>query len=142
MDLKELAARYVEKRADYDRAHKASQEAHRIWRQAETDFIDEMLDQHIKTWRHSESGALFSLSERFHVSVTQDNNESIRRWLLENAGDDAPYLTEVCSKKAVTDYVRDLVNKNREEDREDEDGIPAFLGLKTAPVLSYRDRND
>ena len=141
MELNEHVAWFLTTKRRYDEAHQKSQEAHRKWRQAETDFIDALLNEKVKTFKHLETGEVFGLSEHFGVSVTQNNTDLIREWLVESEGDDAPYLTEVCDKKAVTEHVKTLVEKNRQDGCADEDGVPQFLKLKTRPVLSHRNKN-
>ncbi len=140
MELNDHVALFLERKRIYDEAHRTSQEAHKAWRQAEADFIDGLLDKQVKTFKHLETGEVFGLSEHFGISVTQNNTDLIRNWLVENEGDDAPYLTEVCDKKAVTAHVKTLVEKNRQADRGETDGIPDFLNLKTRPVLSHRNK--
>ena len=141
MDLNAHVTAYLLARSVYEEAHKASQQAHKMWKQAEADFIDALLDSQVKTFKHLETGEVFGLSEHFHVSVTQNNTDLIRNWLVESEGDDAPFLTEVCDKKAVTAHVKTLVEANRQAGKGDEDGLPAFLNLKTRPVLSHRNKN-
>ena len=141
MNLNLHVNRYREAREGYNEAHKISQQAHQKWKDTERDFIDAMLNERVKTFKHLETGEVFGLSERFGVSVTENNNDQIRNWLVDEAGDDAPFISEVCNKQAVTDYVKTRVEKNRQEDKGDEDGIPEFLNLKTRPVLSHRNKN-
>ncbi len=141
MELNEHVALFLEMKNYYDVAHKASQNAHKAWRLAESEMIDAMLNGQVKTFKHLETGEVFGLSEHFGISVTHNNTDLIRNWLVENEGDDAPFLTEVCDKKAVTAHVKTLVEKNRAGGKADEDGVPEFLNLKTRPVLSHRNKN-
>lgn len=140
MELKKHVDDFLMAKEIYDTAHLASQQAHKAWKQAEADFIDAMLNAQVKTFKHLETGETFGLSEHFGISVTQNNTDAVRAWLVDEDGDDAPYLTEVCDKKSVTAFVRGLVETNRQEGRGDEDGIPDFLKLKTRPILSHRDK--
>ena len=141
MELNDHVNRFLMAKLEYEIAHKRSQERHKEWRQTEADFIDGMLDQQIKTFKHLETGEVFGLSEHFGISVTQNNTDLIRNWLVESEGDDSPYLTEVCDKRAVTAHVKGLVINNRQGGKADEDGVPEFLNLKTRPVLSHRNKN-
>ena len=140
MELNDHVTKYLAARAEYDQAHKRSQERHKEWKRAEAEFIDGLLNAQVKTFKHLETGETFSMSEHFGVSVTMANTDAIRAWLVDEDGDDAPYLTEVCDKKSVTQFVRGLVETNRKEGKGDEDGIPDFLNLKTRPILSHRDK--
>ena len=140
MELSQHVDKYLMARLEYDEAHLLSQKAHKELKQIEADFIDGMLNAQVKTFKHLESGETFGISEHFGISVTQNNTDAVRAWLVDEDGDDAPYLTEVCDKKSVTTFVRGLVETNRKEGRGDEDGIPDFLKLKTRPILSHRDK--
>ncbi len=140
MDLKEHAHLYLRSRVEYETAKKETARLEKEWRQTEKDMIDAMLDKKESFFRIHGTELSFGLSEHFGISVTQDNSDSVRAWLVETEGDDGPFLVEIPSKPAIAEHVKKLVATNRLRGNEDSEGIPEFLKLKTRPTLSCRGR--
>ena len=117
--------KYREAREAYEVAHAASAEAHKAWRAAERELVDLMLDQHVKKVTIGELTPL--LVNAVSISVTQDNYDSIREWLVETVGDDKDFVVTVPHKPTVLQHVKKLVEEGEE--------IPAFLQCDTRPTL-------
>lgn len=137
MELMEHAELYLKARHRADCAKEIAKEDEKAWRQIEADMITAMLAKKEKFFKMP-SGLSFGLSERFSISVTQENEAQVRAWLVETIGDDGPFLVEVPNKAAVQDHVKKLVEVNRKAGDTDSEGLPEFLNVKTSPKLSCR----
>lgn len=139
MDLMDHAAEYLKARARADCAKQIAKEDEKAWRQVEADMIAAMLAKKEQFFKMP-NGLSFGLSERFSISVTQENEAQVRAWLIETTGDDGPFLQEVPNKPAVQEHVKKLVEVNRKAGDTDSEGLPEFLNVKTSPKLSCRGR--
>ncbi len=139
MELMDHAELYLTMRKRADKAKATAKEYEATWRQVEADMITAMLAKKEKFFKMP-SGLSFGLSERFSISVTQENEARIRSWLVETTGDDGPFLVEVPNKPAVQEHVKKLVEENRKAGDSDGEGLPEFLNVKTSPKLSCRGR--
>ncbi len=139
MELKDHADLYLTMRRRADEAKEIAKEHETRWRQVEADMIAAMLAKKEKFFKMP-SGLSFGLSERFSISVTQENEAQVRAWLVETTGDDGPFLQEVPNKPAVQEHVKKLVEVNRKAGDSDSEGLPEFLNVKTSPKLSCRGR--
>lgn len=139
MELMEHAKHYLRARNEADMAKKRQKEREAEWRQIEADMITAMLAKKEKFFKMP-SGLSFGLSERFSISITEENQAQVRAWLVETTGDDGPFLVEVPNKPAVQEHVKKLVEVNRKAGESDSEGLPEFLNVKTSPKLSCRGR--
>lgn len=133
--LHELSESYLEKRDAYDQAYKESSLAEKEWRGAEREMIEYMTEHQVGAWKDHETKIKFELASRTSISITINNRQQVRDWLLMRTGDDEPYVIEVPEKDAVTKYVKELVASNRHQGDPDDKDIPSFLNLNTRPIL-------
>lgn len=133
--LHELAEIYLSKRDSYDQAYKESADAERAWRAAEREMIEYMIEHQVGAWKDRETEVKFELASRTSISFTMQNRQQIRDWLMEMTGDDEPFLVAMPDKTAVTNYIKELVNANRQDGDPDDKDIPGFLNLNTRPIL-------
>ena len=121
---------YYAKRRDYEAKKKVSNDAHKAWRAAEAEVVDEMLSQKVKSLERDD-GTKPGLVKAVALSVVQANAEAIREWIVEQVGDDKDYVDTVVSKSAVGELVKKLIEK----DKWDESDFPAVLSVSTRPTL-------
>lgn len=136
MTLRDLMNRYLDARLAWDEAHAISIDMHHKMRQAEAALVEAMLAQQLKTAK-GDDGVAYNLKRSFNCSVTKDNTDAIRDWLVETEGDDEPFIEEKVSKPALTEYL-----KKKVEDGVPEDSFPAWLKVSSRPTLSvpgYKD---
>ena len=133
MDLKDRIANYYETRAAYEQLKAQSDALYHELKRAENEVIDEMLNEGTRSIG-LDDGTNVSLRKSFTVSVTKDNFEPIRNWLMDTVGDDSDFVEEVVSKPALLDYLKAAVDTGKllEED------VPEFLRLNTRPTISVR----
>lgn len=123
---------YIQARAHHDECKAVASEAYSAMMRAKARMIDEMLNEETKSIKR-EDGVTISLRRSFTLSVTKDNTDAIREWLIEAYGDDSPYVKEVVDKKALTDKVKAEVEAGA-----DEQDLPEFLAVSTRPDVTVR----
>lgn len=133
MDLKTKIADYYETRARYEEAKAASDALYHEMKRGENEVVDEMLNDGTRSIG-LDDGTNVSLRKSFTVSVTKDNFDSTRAWLMETTGDDSDFVEEVVSKPALLEHLKGKVESG---DMLEED-VPEFLRLNTRPTVSVR----
>ncbi len=129
MQVQQKIEAYLQVRDAYDKAHATSVMAHRDMKFAESDLIDAMLDEGVKAHK-LDNGINVSLRKQYSCSVNKGNEADIRRWLIEEEGDDKQFMVEKVHKPALLDWLR-----SRGFEPED---APAFLQLSTRPGITVR----
>jgi hypothetical protein len=127
--LNDKIAAYYEARSAYDEAKKISDDLDKIRRTRESELVSFMIENQIKNVK-LDDGTTPTLVNSVSISVTKDNFDAIREWLLDTIGDDADYVEEVVSKPAVLELV-----KKKLEGGSDPTEMPAFLKCDTRPTL-------
>lgn len=123
---------YLEARSVYDNIHKLSQEAHQKMKSMEYELVDEMLNTGVSS-QGMDDGLSIHLRKQYNCSVTQQNEEQVREWLIETEGDDSQFVVEKVNKPALLEWMKD---KGLEPD-----DAPEFLKLSTRPGLTVRGWN-
>ena len=133
MNLKDKIANYYEARAAYEQAKAQADALYHQMKRDENAVVDAMLDEGTRSMG-LDDGTNVSLRKSFTISVTKDNFDSIRSWLMDTVGDDADFVEEVVSKPALLDFLKASVDTGKmfEED------VPEFLRLSTRPTVSVR----
>ncbi len=137
MNHLEIADELYKAREEHDRLKELCHEAQVVYRRICAKLIDEMADKDVQHFRHQ--NLTISTKKHFAISVTADNNDDIRKWLMETYGDDTDFLTENVSKKILTEKIREEVTGNEKYEEE----YPDFLNLKTARIIQvdgWKDR--
>ncbi len=57
-------------------------------------------------------GATVYLHKMFSVSVTADNSHEVRSWLIDEFGDDQPFIEQKLNKKSVADRIQDALDND------------------------------
>lgn len=122
--------RYAALRAKAEHAAEAAKKASAEMRIAESELIDAMLDDEIKSWT-DESGARVQTVRHFGISCTQENADLVEEWLRETAGDAEQFKVSKLDKSAIEAYLKRLV----EEEGTPQDDIPEFFRLSTRPGI-------
>lgn len=78
-------------------------------------------------------GTTVSIKNETQISVTQANEAEVRKWLVEETGDDADFVRENVVKKHVLEFVRDKLAEGVPADE-----FPEELKINTRPVVSVR----
>lgn len=123
-DINELTDLYYEARRLYDEITAEQKTRSRIMRTREMAMVDAMLELGWTSINRTD-GTKPTLAAHFDISLTKDNEQQARAWLMETEGDDAPFLKEKLDKTAV----RALLKEKGEDD------VPDFFNVKTRPVL-------
>ena len=93
-------------------------------------LVELMLEEQVKTIG-TEDGCSLGLRRHVGFSSTEDNREQIRDWLVEETGDDQPFMEEVVSKKALNELVTKRVDAGSNEN-----DFPDFLKVNLHPDIS------
>ena len=80
----------------------------------------------------TDDGISLHLKRHVGVSCTEENREETRQWLIETTGDDEPFVEEVISKKALTEFIGNEAKRKEL----DEDDFPSFLKVNLHPGVS------
>jgi hypothetical protein len=120
---------YYEARRDYDQKKALSNEADKVRRQREADLVDYMIEHQIKGFDR-EDGTKPLLVSSVSISVTKDNYDAIRQWLMETEGDDSDFVETIVSKPAVLELVKKKLKAG-----DDVTDFPDFLKPDTRPSL-------
>lgn len=116
--------------AELDRQKK---EAAKDVQRAARDVREALLDQGLQNVR-CEDGATIYLHNIFSISVTQDNESAVRAWLIDEFGDDQPFVQEKVSKSALSAHLKDAIEKGELGEFD----VPEFLKLNTHPDVRIR----
>lgn len=127
--LNTLADVYYDARRNYDRKKAESNAADAERRQAEFALVEYMIEHQIKDFGRMDDTKLILVAS-VSISVTKDNFDSIRAWLLESEGDDKDYIETVVSKPAVLELVKKKIKAG-----DDVTDLPEFLKADTRPTL-------
>lgn len=123
-----IDAYYAARRA-YDEAKAVSNAADKERRDKERELVDYMIENQINSVDRTD-GTKPLLANTVSISVTKDNFEAIRSWLMETEGDDSDFLETVVSKPAVLELV-----KKKLKEGDDPSDMPDFLACDTRPTL-------
>lgn len=127
MSVKKICDDYLSLRAQYELAKEHAASLHAAMQHAKVALIDAMLAEGMKGYPRDD-GIRITLKRSFQCSVTQENQDAIREWLLEEQGDDAPYVKEVVDKQALLVLLKEQHEKGTE--------LPEFLRVSARPDLS------
>lgn len=130
--LEKIDAFYVA-REEYERLTKMVSDAYRAMKGAEHEAVDAMLNEGTKSIGRDD-GTHVSLRQNFSCSVTIDNEDQIREWLVSTTGDDAQFIVEKVHKPALIEWLKERFKVARMDDSD----VPDFLNLNTHPGLSVR----
>lgn len=103
------------------------------------ELIDAMLAAGLRSMT-MDDGSKPSLCKQVTISVTKDNFDSLRAWLVSDTGDDRDFVEEVVSKPRLLDLV-----KKRIEAGSDPADFPPELRVSTRPgirVYGWQGRDD
>lgn len=142
MSVIDKANTYLAARQAYDLIHKESQATHKAMKMAEYDLIDAMLNESAPSIGldidgDGEKDVTISLRKQVSCSVTKENEDEIRNWLVEMNGSDEDFIVEKVHKPALLEWLRERVG----EDMTDESVLPASLKFSTRPGLQVRGLN-
>lgn len=98
-------------------------------RRLEQALVDVMLEEKVNSLA-LDDGTRPTLHKQVNISVTKDNFDNIREWLLTAVGDDKDFLETVVSKPAVLRLVKDRLKEGY-----DESEFPAVLRVSTRPGI-------
>lgn len=132
MTVQEKLDDYCNARENYERWHELSAAGYEAMKNAERAAVDAMLDDGIKSIGRDD-GTNISLRKQFTCSVTIENENEVRKWLVEVNGDDAQFVVEKVHKPALLEWLRAEFEKTM-----DEGDVPDFMKLQTSPALSVR----
>lgn len=90
---------------------------------AERNLVEAMEDADKTNFAEKSTGLRFQTSKKFGISVTRENTDAIRAWLLDREGDDQPYIEEKVNKGEVSKLLRQVC------DEEGTDVVPDFFKL-------------
>lgn len=136
MNLNDIIDDYYERRAAHERADHAAKQCYHEMKAAEAKLVDAMLEAGMPSVKRFD-GTAISLRKNVSLSVTKDNSDQIRTWLIATVGDDKDFVEEVVAKSAITE----LVKQQLEEGLADDD-FPIFLKVSTRPGISVRGWNN
>lgn len=130
MDLFEV---YKRARIDREVTDEAAKHAYKVLQAVTMKLVEAMgaLRPRLKQLT-TEDGVSMHLRRHVGVSCTEGNREETREWLIEETGDDEPYIEEVVSKKALTEFISEKVKS----EELDEDDFPDFLKVNLHPSVS------
>jgi hypothetical protein len=129
--INELCQSFYDARRIYEEAKWIATERKREMDAIKSDLIDEMLNSRTRAVDRDD-GTRISLRRNFSCSVTKDNQQQIRDWLLATTGDDTPFVREVVDKKVLSEELRSMVDE-RGVNLSD---LPVFLKVDVRPNLS------
>jgi len=129
MNAKEKIDAFYEAREAYEQAHKLSGEMFAAMKDAERAAVDKMLEEGLKSMGRDD-GTHVSLRKQYTCSVTLDNEDQVRQWLVDTNGDDAQFVVEKVHKPALLEWMREKAMEVGD--------VPDFLKLNTTPALSVR----
>lgn len=130
-DLKTLAHEYFVARKNYEDQKEAASKAHAFMNAAKGKLVEAIMDSDFRNFTE-EDGTRVSLRRQFSVAVNQENQDDVRNWLMEKAGDYKPYQKTTLDKSAVTAFVKEQVEKGELPEFE----VPAFFNLNTYPDIT------
>jgi hypothetical protein len=128
--LNQKVEAYYEARRDYEEKKRVATEAEKHRRRLEAELVDYMLEHKIKAVDRAD-GTKPLLAKNVSFSVTKDNFDAIREWLVEQVGDDKDFIETTVSKSAVGELVKTKIEK----EKWDESDFPAELKVSTRPGL-------
>jgi hypothetical protein len=128
-ELNQRTELYYAARRDYDQKKALSNEADKLRRQREAELVDYMIEHQIKGFDR-EDGTKPLLVSSVSISVTKDNYDAIRQWLMETEGDDSDFVETIVSKPAVLELVKKKLKAG-----DDVTDFPDFLKPDTRPSL-------
>ncbi len=137
--IEKLYEDYCEGRKKYERAKMHADACYSDLESIKSKMIDEMLNSKIRAFDPSNGECTrIGLRREFSCSVTKENTQQIRDWLLTQYGDDMPFVKEVVDKAALIFQLK----KEVEEANFDVDDYPEFLKVSTRPnVVAYGWKN-
>lgn len=131
LSLNDLCDTYYLARRNWDKAKEETAYRYKLMEVAKARLIDEMLAQNMRAYPRTD-GTLISLRRQFNVSVTKENTDQIREWLIETFGDDEPFVKEVVDKAALTAHLKEMSEHAMQIK------YPEFLHVSTRPDVSVR----
>ena len=129
MDLNDYTESLYKARIAYEDAKAEADRKHAVWRAKETELIDEMLAAHLRALPRDD-GTSPTLKKSVACSVTKDNDEEVRKWLIEFTGDDSDFVKEAVSKPAVAELIKAKIAEGM-----DPIEFPNFLNVSSRPTL-------
>jgi hypothetical protein len=120
---------YYAARRDYDEKKALSNAADGERRRLERELVDYMMEHQIKSVDRMD-GTKPLLASSVSASVTKENAEEIRQWLLETVGDDSDFMETIVSKPAVIELLKKKIKEG-----DDPSDFPEFLKVDTRPTL-------
>ena len=127
---------YRKARATYEEIHAESSKAHREMENAKHRLVDSLIDSGQKAVAF-EDGCSVNLRRAFRISVTKDNEWSIREWANQAVGSDKQFEKTALDKPALTEYLKERVEKGEMQASD----VPDFFKLKTSPDLQVNGWN-
>lgn len=134
MSISKICDDYLAARHEWEEAKKFASHLHDRVEAKKTQLIDAMLAENMRAYPRKD-GLLISLRRSFSCSVTQENTDQIREWLVEKLGDDKPYVKEVVDKPALTEHLKEMAETTDLAD------FPEFLRVSTRPDVAVRGWN-
>lgn len=133
MSVSTAKNRYFAARRCYEDAKALANGFAADMQRAKAQLIDEMVNEGTRTIG-GEDGTTVSLRRSFTCSVTKDNYDAIREWLMDALGDDSPFVKEVVDKPSLQEKLREMVD----DDGVDITTLPQFLRVSARPDVSVR----
>ncbi len=96
----------------------------------EFQIVELMLEERVKSIG-TEDGCNLNLRRHLGISCTEENREQVREWLVEETGDDQPFMEEVVSKKALSELVQTRIDNGAVAQ-----DFPDFLNVNLHPGVS------
>lgn len=124
---------YYLARSEYERVKAEANRLKLIMDKRKNLLIDEMLATKLKNFKRDDDTSV-NFRRAFSISVTKENSEDIRQWLVDTLGDDSEFVKEVINKPALAERLEDMVTKEVIT----LEAIPQFLHVSTRPEIVVR----
>ena len=128
--ISKQAELYKQQRMIAETAEAESKKQNKILSAIKHKLIDLMGDAGVRKVGTDDDVTLY-LKRNIGFSLTEDNMERVREWLIEDQGDDVPFVHEVVSRKTLGELLKHKVEVEEATERD----FPDFLKLSLHPNM-------
>lgn len=141
-DLNQAIEAYLALREQHKEADRVAKQLYWAKMGAERALVEAMEASDSGSKKSLSTGVVVSLRNHVDCSVTIENQDQIREWLMEEFGDDKDYVEEKVIKAEITKLCKKRIKAAKEKNEDPHSleiatpDVPDFLKLKTLRKVS------
>lgn len=116
---------YAEARLEMELAKDAHTDASSRFRKTEAELVEALNEAELKGIP-LQNGVYPHINPQFGFACNKDNVDQVEEWLTETVGDAEPYKKTSLSKEAISEYIKDRIEKGTPRE-----SFPEFLNVRT-----------